>query len=234
MMKCEDAKALVDAWERGEDSVVKAAWSDFAAHLERCDRCAVEFGALLPLMERDAEAAMAGRPVVAAAESGAAAFGAAAPNAKALNVAIPQGFAEGVLEEIARNRPGKGRFHAQHARVNRWVPALAAAAALFIVGVGVGLHFGARGSDTVRVTFMLYAPAASKVQLAGDFSSWNPGDFSLKKVGAAGMWEVQVPLQRGRVYVYNFVIDGTTWITDPKASGTVNDGFGGSSSLLRL
>ncbi len=220
MMKCKDVKALVDAWERGEDSVVKVAWNDFAAHLETCDHCAKEFGALLPLIERDAVGSMA------------AISTAAAPSA-----AAPQGFADGVLDEIARDRVGKGRFSVQLSGAKRWAPALAAiaAAALFVVGLGIGLHFGsARASDTERVTFMLYAPTASKVQLAGDFSSWNPGDISLKKVGAAGMWEVQVPLQRGRVYVYNFVIDGTTWITDPKAQGTVNDGFGGSSSLLRL
>ncbi len=218
MMKCDNAKALVDAWERGEDSAVKAAWSDFAAHLEQCDHCAKKFSALLPLMERDAKGTMVGGPSVAIKDSAVA----------------PQDFSDRVLEEIAKNRIGKNRFHVQHPRVNRWVPALAAAAALFIVGVGVGLYFGVRGSDTVQVTFMVYAPAANTVQLAGDFSSWNPGDFSLKKVGAAGMWEVQVPLQRGRVYLYNFVIDGTTWITDPKASATINDGFGGSSSLLRL
>ncbi len=209
MMKCNDAKALVDAWERGEDAAVKVAWSDFAAHLERCDRCANEFGVLLPLMERDAGVAFSTEDV-------------------------PGGFSDRVMGTVAAER-GTGSVAAMPSRrIRRWIPAMAAAAALFIVGVGVGLHFGARGSDTVRVTFMLYAPTASKVQLAGDFSSWNPGDFSLKKVGDAGIWEVQVPLQRGRVYVYNFVIDGTTWITDPKASGIVNDGFGGSSSILRL
>lgn len=206
MMNCGEARAFVDAWERGEDGAVKASVGEFAAHLGACDRCAREFGTLLPLMQRDAG--------VAPGET-----------------QVPRGFSDRVMGAIPAERGSRG---GRGTRVGRLVPALAAAAALFIVGIGIGLHFGSRSSDIVRVTFMLYAPDAKSVQLAGDFSSWNPGDFALKKVGTAGMWEVQVPLQRGRVYVYNFVINGTTWIADPRASGTVDDGFGGSSSLLRL
>lgn len=227
MMKCDDVRTLVDAWERGEDDTLRASWDEFAAHLGACDRCAREFGALLPLMERDAGAVSVSAGADAAAIE-------SAPVAAVDSSPMPWGFAARVMDAVADEAGGWRGHGAKRSAGWRIVPALAAAAALFIVGIGVGTGLGARGANVARVTFMLYAPEASSVQLAGDFSSWNPGDFTLKKVGAAGMWEVQVPLQRGKVYVYNFVIDGTTWITDPKASGVVDDGFGGSSSLLRL
>ncbi len=77
------------------------------------------------------------------------------------------------------------------------------------------------------------APEASTVELAA-ILLMEPGTYVLKKASVDGMWEVLVPLKKGRVYVYNFVIDGDRWISDPKAAVQVDDGFGGSSSLLRL
>ena len=202
MMKCADARAFVDAWEKGEGRIDSTSVDEFGRHLESCSVCMREFGGLLPFMMRDAGAQMTEEPV-------------------------PRDFVDGVMNAISATRRERARPH-------RFWPALAAAAAIFIIGIGLGFYFGDRNADTVRVTFMLYAPEAESVQLAGDFTSWDPRDFTLKKVDGGGMWEIQVPLQRGRVYVYNFVINGSRWIPDPKATGIVDDGFGGSSSLLIL
>lgn len=202
MMKCVDARAFVDAWEKGEGRIDSTSVDEFGRHLDSCTMCMHEFGGLLPLMMRDAGVQMAEEPV-------------------------PWDFVDGVMGAISAT-------HRERVRPHHFWPALAAAAAIFIVGIGLGFYFGARNTDTVRVTFMLYAPEAESVQLAGDFTSWDPRNFTLKKVDGGGMWEIQVPLQRGRVYVYNFVIDGSQWIADPKATGIVDDGFGGSSSLLIL
>ncbi len=41
-------------------------------------------------------------------------------------------------------------------------------------------------------------------------------------------------LRRDRSYTYGFVIDGERWVPDPGAPETVEDGFGGVNSILRL
>ncbi|MEN6297148.1 MAG: isoamylase early set domain-containing protein [Rectinema sp.] len=217
MMNCTEARAFVDAWERGERGMMTSSLDEFRMHLADCETCAHEFRALLPFIERDANT-----EANIAADSGVG----SARRSGTLG-SVPSEFADGVMKAIG------GEKRPSH--IIRSRPALvAAAAAIFILGLSLGLYFGTRTKDTVSVKFVLYAPEASTVELAGDFTSWNPGTYVLKKASVDGMWEVLVPLKKGRVYVYNFVIDGDRWISDPKAAVQVDDGFGGSSSLLRL
>ncbi len=224
MMNCTTAHAFVDSWEKGQ--APKGSVAEFKAHLEQCQECAQQFSILLPLIERDT-AALQGQEYTAG-----------------MRIASGQDqFVDNVMAAIATRNPSIAPAHrapvrralTRQTRVLRFSPALAAvAAAIFIVGLGLGLFFGTRNAGTVTVRFVLNAPDAQSVQLAGDFTSWSPEGYALKKIGAEGTWEITVPLKKGRVYVYNFVINGTTWIADPKAPAMVDDGFGGSSSLLRL
>ena len=213
MMNCGMAGDYIDAWEKGEPYPLGSSLEEFRAHLESCPICVREFGYLLPFVERDAR-------IAGAASSEERVEGEA-------NV-VPADFAATVMRKI--------EIAEKHSWMPRVRPALvvAAAAAVFILGLGFGIYFGTRKTDTVNVRFVLYAPDASVVELAGDFSSWNPNEYRLRKTAASGQWEVLVPLKKGRVYVYNFVIDGDRWIEDPNAAVKVDDGFGGSSSLLRL
>lgn len=214
MMDCRMARAYIEAWEKGEPDFSDFSLEEFQAHLESCPVCAHEFGRLLPFVERDAG--------IAGATS-------SQERVESEANAIPADFADTVMRKI--------EIAEKHSRTPRVRPALvasAAAAAVFILGLGLGIYFGTRKTDTVNVKFVLYAPDASVVELAGDFSSWNPKEYRLRKIAASGQWEVLVPLKKGRVYVYNFVIDGDRWIEDPNAAVKVDDGFGGSSSLLRL
>ncbi|MBN1699297.1 MAG: isoamylase early set domain-containing protein [Spirochaetales bacterium] len=87
--------------------------------------------------------------------------------------------------------------------------------------------------NTVNMKFTLAAPEASSVALVGDFNGWDTAKTPLRKTGE-GMWQIDVRLKKGRVYTYNYVIDGEEWITDPAALINVDDGFGGESSLLKL
>jgi hypothetical protein len=231
MMNCTAAHAFIDSWEKGQ--APEGSVAEFKAHLEQCQECAQQFSLLLPLIERDA-AALHGQEH--------------APGMRLASVQEQQEqFVDNVMAAIAARNQRIEPVHrapayrpayrglTPHARVLRFSPVLAAAAAaIFIVGLGLGLFFGARNAGTVAVTFVLNAPDAHSVQLAGDFTSWSPEGYALKKIGAKGTWEITVPLKKGRVYVYNFVINGTTWIADPKVPAVVDDGFGGSSSLLRL
>jgi hypothetical protein len=141
---------------------------------------------------------------------------------------ISKDFVDSVMNAISTGQ----RERARHFGIS---PVLAlAAAAIFVIGISFGFYFGARNSTIQKVTFMLYAPKAQSVQLAGDFTSWNPDEFRLKKIDGSGIWEIQIPLRKGRIYVYNFIIDGNQWIADPNATSVIDDGFGGLSSLLRL
>lgn len=116
------------------------------------------------------------------------------------------------------------------------MPGLAAAAAIavFVLGVSLGTRIGGGDAGTATVTFVLDAPAARTVSLAGDFTAWSTEGYSLSRIGQNGTWQLRLPMKKGKVYVYNFVIDGEVWIPDPAIPARVDDGFGGSGSLLRL
>jgi hypothetical protein len=206
MMKCEDVRSIVDAWEEGGKTLDDP--EGFRAHLDGCRDCSRRFGALLPLMTRDAD--------ISGIE------------------AAPEGFADSVMNAIGE-RGGRvvGENRGRFAFAVR--PALAAAAAaIFVVGLGLGVFFTKLDRENVTVRFVLSAPEASSVYLAGDFNSWNGERYRLKRAGSDGLWEIMVPLRKGKVYVYNFILDGTTWIADPQVPAKIDDGFGGSGSLLRL
>jgi hypothetical protein len=81
----------------------------------------------------------------------------------------------------------------------------------------------------VFVQFRLEA-AASRVQLAGSFTNWEPRYELLQY--APGIWTITVPLTQG-VHDYAFVVDGREWVPDPYAP-QIGDGFGGSNSRLTL
>ncbi|MEI6876300.1 MAG: isoamylase early set domain-containing protein [Spirochaetota bacterium] len=128
----------------------------------------------------------------------------------------------GVMRAIGRRSPRRA-----------WLPA--AAAAIFVAGIGLGLVVG-RGerSDMIAVQFVLDAPEASRVSLVGDFNTWSSETNLMYRSSPGKPWEVRLKLPKDRMYVYNFVIDGKLWVADPTAAEKVDDGFGGSSSLLRL
>lgn len=89
-------------------------------------------------------------------------------------------------------------------------------------------------TDTVRlVQFVLVAPGASKVTVAGDFNDWNPAATPLQPVRAGGVWMVSVPLAPGR-YEYSFIVDGESWVADPSAPTVVESDFGDPSSVVTV
>ena len=82
----------------------------------------------------------------------------------------------------------------------------------------------------VFTQFVLRAPNAKGVAVAGDFSGWKPVHAMTQ--AEAGVWTVVVPLDPG-VHDYAFVVDGERWIPDPSAP-RVDDGFGGVNSRLAV
>ena len=214
MMKdCERADTLVRAWEEGvspssEDLVF------IESHFSDCLRCKTRFARILPLIVRDSGK---GRDK--------------APSAAALAVA------DGVMDAILGGEVAAPKHKPQllsHGASRRWkIPLLAAAAAASLALLWF-VPTIARGSDRVVVRFVVAEPAARSVNLVGDFTDWKAAGYAMHPDASGRVWEIDVPLERGKVYLYNFVVDGTKWTVDPAAIEKVDDGFGGASALLRL
>jgi len=83
----------------------------------------------------------------------------------------------------------------------------------------------------VPVQFTLRDVRASQVALVGDFNGWSPTATLLEPGQVPGTWSVTVPLSAGR-HVYAFVVDGRTWMTDPRAQTAQDLDFGRENSVL--
>jgi anti-sigma factor RsiW len=112
-------------------------------------------------------------------------------------------------------------------------PALLAAAVVAAVAAGAMLR-GAIANEArvprVLVQFRFDAPGAQRVQLAGDFTDWEPR-YTLSEA-LPGVWSIVVPVDIG-VHDYSFVVDGERWAVDPLAPA-VDDGFGGRNNRLAV
>jgi len=98
---------------------------------------------------------------------------------------------------------------------------LAGCASLSVSGTGSGMR---------PITFSYEDPLATTVSVVGSFNAWTPGADPLVKVGTE-KWEGTVHLAEG-VHQYMFVVNGKTYVTDPKAERTLQDGFGRINGLL--
>lgn len=116
-----------------------------------------------------------------------------------------------------------------------WRPAyaLAAAVVLAVMITANVLRPGRAllpGTQQVLTQFVLKAPDATNVALAGDFTGWQPA-FTMTRT-EPGVWTVVIPLDPG-IHQYSFVVDGERWIPDP-AAPAVKDGFGGMNSRIAV
>ena len=119
-------------------------------------------------------------------------------------------------------------------RIRPWLvaPALAAAAALalWLGRPAASALPGATPHMTVR--FVLVAPEAQRVSVAGTFNHWDPAATPLVRSGSGDLWTATLTLPAGQ-HQYAFVVDGERWVPDP-AAPAVDDGFGRRNSVLAL
>jgi hypothetical protein len=83
------------------------------------------------------------------------------------------------------------------------------------------------------VQFVIVAPSASVVSLVGDFNDWSDAAMPMEREADNGIWSVTVPLEPGR-YRYAFLVDGTTWLSDPSAPPALDDEFGRPGSVVTI
>ncbi len=86
--------------------------------------------------------------------------------------------------------------------------------------------------QTVKpVSFICWAPQASKVTLAGDFNNWDPAADAMNRQ-PDGAWRLDLPLKHGH-HRYWFVVDGQPML-DPRAQGVARDDQGRRVSLVAV
>src|SRR5881296_53066 len=127
-------------------------------------------------------------------------------------------------------------------RVRPWaVGALAAAAALFLLLLArpnatpsgaPAAPTAASAEESVLVRFVLFAPRAHRVAIAGTFNQWDREATLLAPAGTTGVWTTTLALAPGQ-HQYAFVVDGERWVTDP-AAPAVDDGFGRRNSVVAV
>ncbi len=71
------------------------------------------------------------------------------------------------------------------------------------------------------------------VAVAGSFNNWNTSANPMKADADGKTWRLSLPLDYGK-YQYKFVLDGSTWVPDPQATGKEPDGNGGFNSVLMM
>ena len=66
------------------------------------------------------------------------------------------------------------------------------------LGAPILTHGGKRG-----VTFAVWAPAADRVSVVGNFNSWDATKHPMRRLGISGVWEIFIPgLRAGELYKY--------------------------------
>jgi len=209
MMECDPVIRLVERWQAG-DRLTADEVRAFSRHLGECPSCRAAYVALAPLLARDAGFEDA------TAEPG-----------------LPPALEDRIMGEV-RRLPAPRRAARPLSRFPVRAGLAAAAVLVAAIGLAAGLALRARTRAYLTVTFVLDTPEARSVAIAGDFTGWTTTGYELSRRATDGKWEITVPLRRDRSYAYSFVIDGERWVPDPGAPETVEDGFGGVNSILRL
>jgi len=91
--------------------------------------------------------------------------------------------------------------------------------------------YGVRQAEDAVMFTTLY-PRAGTVQIAGDFNNWQPENTPLQKVGENGVWQIKLPMNKGK-YRYRLVVDGQ-WQQDPYNEFTELNPYGECNSVLEV
>lgn len=202
-MNCEKADILINKYVTGE--VEEGEAKALQSHLASCSACrefVSELQALEFLLDGLSDVSLDAPPLLA----------------KRITARLLEGSA-----------PSRWSWRAIH-------PYLAAASIVIAVAAGflmrdILVRSGPALPVNQRVQVIFYSPEASSVALVGDFNEWGQREVTLAHTKDRGIWEFSLNLQPG-VYHYNLLVDGQRWVSNPKSSSLVPDGFGGYDSVL--
>jgi len=88
-------------------------------------------------------------------------------------------------------------------------------------------------AQEVRFAYTPLISGISTCYLVGEFNGWNQTATPMTDEDGDGTWETTVRLAPGK-YAYKFLVDGTTWLEDPNATDSVDDGYGGQNSVIHV
>jgi hypothetical protein len=77
--------------------------------------------------------------------------------------------------------------------------------------------------------FVIYEPAAHRVELAGTFTGWQR--TPMKPIGKSGYWELDLRVPPGEQR-FAYILDGRRQIADPTVLRREKDDYGGENSIL--
>ncbi|MCS7197777.1 MAG: hypothetical protein NZ930_03740 [Candidatus Bipolaricaulota bacterium] len=119
-----------------------------------------------------------------------------------------------IIEELPEGRPNP------RPRLGVIAAGVVAAAAVFAVGLWIGLHLSAAPCSDPDVLCLVY-PDAQSVSLAAQFTLWEP--IPMNGPDRSGIWWIRLPkdIKPGR-YEYGFIVNGTRWVYDPRATEFVH------------
>lgn len=131
------------------------------------------------------------------------------------------GLEERVLAELrSRHRPQRLSAPRPAFGLSRRLALATVALALVIFAGGLfagmqveRLQSGLANKGT-GVQFVIAYPEAQSVAVAGDFTNWDKRPLER---GPDGVWRLWVQLPPGR-YEYAFIVNGSRWLPDPRAS----------------
>ncbi|MFO7849569.1 MAG: glycogen-binding domain-containing protein [Spirochaetia bacterium] len=88
-------------------------------------------------------------------------------------------------------------------------------------------------SDSGEVTFYYRSSSAQNISVAGNFNSWDPYMYRLKKVpGKDNLYSITLPLPEG-TYYYQFIVDGKRK-PDPNNPEKVVSSSGDTVSVIQI
>lgn len=82
-----------------------------------------------------------------------------------------------------------------------------------------------------EVEFEFEDADAKKVSIVGNFNDWNKDANPMKLEN--GIWKCTLKLKPGK-HEYQFVVNDTDWIVDPKSGTSVKNKFEGMNSVIEI
>lgn len=174
---------------------------------------------------------------------------------------VPANFSNSVMDRIAQKEPelqkekkADGIILSLFKPKNMVIRPVYAMAAILLLSFGLGYMFLNQSEQEMLVSsydeqtsaqlvsetesevwirFVYLDEDAESIEVAGDFSNWEPVALSREFVGEKQVWTGLIPVTRGE-HRYMFVKDGEEWVTDPLAPMQRDDGFGNKNAVLYL
>jgi len=221
-MACKKVETLTDLW--AENGILtKDEYNYILAHIKSCGGCSLKFSHLMPFINRDINdrfttGTLPEKDILSSQKY----------TDFHLN-GSPNLAADSIMNNVLN---AQNRFN-RNKRLHRVISAAAAVVIIFLGSIFLSSYIQ-KSKTEVLVKFSLTAPEARSVSVVGDFNNWQPSPLVPEGPGKNGIWEIKIKLKKGRVYTYNFLIDGKTWIPDPASPVKVKDDFGGESSLIHI